>query len=163
MVCGEVDILLMGVIFSHSLLILDISTDGMLSRQHDTTSRDIYGRLYMFVLIHAMCTEAEHTLSLYFTLSCHFFPLMSYTLSGVKGALFCVNFLKLCTMDVSLSTYKYRLAYTQRLAVRSFGFFRLIRPDPFLIDHSPRSPSACTMDLKKLDLYLDSFTADIGS
>jgi hypothetical protein len=129
MVCGEVDILLVGVIFSHSLLILDISTDCMLRRQHDTTLRDIYGRLYMFVLIHAMCTEAEHTLSLYFTLSCHYFPLTSYTLSGVKGALFsvraqllesCVNFLKLCTMDVSLSTYKYRLAYTQRLAACCF-------------------------------------------
>jgi hypothetical protein len=116
--CGEVDIVFLGVNFSHSLLILDLSTDGMLSRLHDTTLREICDRFYNVCLVHTMCTEAERACHFVSPSHVTFFFLISYTLSGVKVALLlrprshqfqgsCVNFL---VYNVSSSTYKYNLA-----------------------------------------------------
>jgi hypothetical protein len=86
--CDEVDIVFLGVNFSHSLLFLYLSTDGMLSRLHDATLRDtVYATEFMMFVSFTRCVRRLSSLVTLFHPLMSLSFLISYTLSGVKVAL----------------------------------------------------------------------------
>jgi len=104
---GQVNIFFLGINFSYILLILDLLSDGMLSRLHDTPLREICDRFNDVCLVHAMCTETErasHSVSPSYLMSLFFphlvYPIWSQGRSSSQAALlgigcqfFCVQWM----------------------------------------------------------------------